>query len=286
MSAVMQHAEKQPPPSTIQAQAGLAAIKARQQATWASGDYAVVGSTLQIVGESLCEAVDLRAGQKVLDVAAGNGNATLAAARRYADVVSTDYVGSLLELGRTRAAAEGHAIEFREADAENLPFRDAAFDVVLSTYGVMFTPDQKRAAAELARVCRSGGKIGLANWTPEGFIGQLFRLMAKHIAPPPGLDSPLLWGTEDRLAELLGAHTSAVSITRREFMFRYRSPMHWIDIFRTFYGPVHKAFLALDGERQIALESDLVELIARFDRSTGRDIVVPAEYLEVVITRR
>ena len=153
----------------------LAAVKSRQQAAWATGNYAVVGTTLQIVGEDLCEALDLRSGARVLDVAAGNGNATLAAARRWCEVTSPDYVGSLLEAGRARAAAEGHSIKFQEADAEKLPFADASFDVVLSTFGVMFTPDQDKAAAEMARVCKSGGKIGLANWTPESFIGHAHR---------------------------------------------------------------------------------------------------------------
>ena len=182
----------------------LAALKTRQHGAWSSGDYAVVGTTLQIVGEELCEALDLHAGQKVLDVAAGNGNATLAAARRWCDVVSTDYVPSLLERGRLRAAADGLSIEFKEADAEALPFADGSFDAVVSTFGVMFTPDQDKAAAELLRVCRSGGKIGLANWTPEGFIGQLFKTLGKYLPPPPGAKSPALWGTRARIAEMFG----------------------------------------------------------------------------------
>ena len=172
----------------------LGAVKTRQQAAWSTGDYAVVGTTLQIVGESLCEALDLRAGARVLDVAAGNGNATLAAARRWCDVTSTDYVPSLLEAGRRRAEAEGHLVTFREADAESLPFDDGAFDVVLSTFGVMFTPDQEQAARELARVCRPGGRIGLANWTPDGFVGQLFKLIGRYVPPPAGLSSPVAVG--------------------------------------------------------------------------------------------
>src|SRR5512139_4028691 len=206
----------------------LTAVKAKQQATWASGDYAIVGTTMQIVGEMLCEAVDLRSDQRVLDVAAGNGNATLAAARRFAHVMSTDYVGTLLERGRERAKADRLDVTFREADAENLPFPDASFDVVLSTFGVMFTANQERAAAELLRVCRPGGKIGLANWTPEGFIGQLFRTIGKHVPPPAGVKPPALWGTEQRLRELFGAGISELTIKRRIFVFRYRSAEHWL----------------------------------------------------------
>jgi SAM-dependent methyltransferase len=263
----------------------LAAVKARQRATWSSGDYAVVGTTLQIVGESLCEALDLRAGQRVLDVAAGNGNASLAAARRWCEVVSTDYVPALLERGRDRANAERLAIEFREADAEALPFDDGAFDVVVSTFGAMFAPNARRVAAELLRVCRPGGRIGMANWTPEGFIGQLFRTMGRHVPPPAGVESPALWGTEARLKELFGAH-GTILVNRPRFVFRYRSPAHWLDVFRTTYGPVHKAFAALDGPAQKALADDLLELIGRFNRADDGTMVVPSEYLEVVVARR
>lgn len=263
----------------------LAALKARQQGAWASGDYAIVGTTLQIVGETLCEALDLRAGQRVLDVAAGNGNATLAAARRWADVTSTDYVPALLERGRTRAKAEGLNVNFQPADAEALPFPDAGFDVVLSTFGVMFTPDQDKAAAELVRVCRQGGKIGLANWTPDGFIGQLFKTIGQHIPPAAGVKGPALWGTEARLDELFGAQGKIVA-TPRNFTFRYLSPAHWMEVFRTWYGPVHKAFAALPAERQAVLERDLLALINRFNAAEDGTMVVPSTYLEVVITRR
>ena len=231
--------------TAVAATPDLAAVKARQQATWASGDYAVVGTTLQIVGETLCEAVDLRSGQRVLDVAAGNGNATLAAARRFADVVSTDYVGALLERGRKRAEAEGLPVEFREADAENLPFPDAGFDAVLSTFGVMFTANHARAASELVRVCRPGGKIGLANWTPESFIGNLLKTVVKFVPPPPGVKSPVMWGKKDYLAEMFGPDV-AIATQSRHFTFRYKSPAHFLDVFRTFYGPTHKAFGAID----------------------------------------
>src|SRR5215831_2127321 len=242
----------------------LASLKIRQQAAWSSGNYAVVGTTLQIVGEQLCETLDLRAGSKVLDVAAGNGNVTLAAARRWCDVTSTDYVPALLERGRERAAAEHLSIEFRVADAEALPFQDSTFDVVVSTFGVMFTPDQDKAASELARVCSSGGKIGLANWTPQGFIGQLFKTIGKHLPPPAGVKSPALWGTRARIDEMFGEQASRIHTAPRMFVFRYRSPRHWLDVFKTFYGPMLKAFAALDARAQAAL----------------------SEYLEVVITKR
>jgi ubiquinone/menaquinone biosynthesis C-methylase UbiE len=263
----------------------LAAVKTRQQAAWSTGNYAVVGTTLQIVGENLCEALDLRAGSRVLDVAAGNGNATLAAARRWCEVTSTDYVSSLLESGRARAQAEGHAIQFQEADAENLPFPDASFDMVMSTFGVMFTPNQEKAASELARVCKPGGKIGLANWTPESFIGQVFKTIGKYIPPPTGVKSPALWGTKARLDELFGKIAQEIRTTSREFAFRYRSPAHWIDVFRTYYGPMNKTFVALDTEKQAAFTQDLLTLMESHNRSGDRTLVLPSEYLEVVIER-
>lgn len=261
------------------------ALKARQQAAWTSGDYALIGTTLQIVGEELCEALDLRSGQKVLDVAAGNGNASLAAARRWCDVLSTDYVPALLERGRERAAGERLPIEFREADAEALPFADESFDAVVSTFGVMFTPDQERAAAQMLRVCRRGGKIGLANWTPEGFIGQVFKTLGKHLPPPAGVKSPALWGTPARIAELFDTKTTSVRWAKRDFAFRYRSPEHWLEVFKTWYGPVLKAFAALEPAAQAALKADLIALIDRFNRSGDATMVVPSEYLEIVITR-
>jgi len=263
-----------------------AAVKTRQQAIWASGDYAVIGATLQIVGEALCEAMDLRAGQKVLDVAAGNGNVTLAAARRWCDVTSTDYVPALLERGRARSNAEGLPAEFREADAEALPFKDASFDCVVSTFGVMFTPNQDKAAAEMLRVCRSGGKIGMANWTPDGFIGQLFKIVGKYMSPPAGVKSPILWGTPARLNELFGAEASVVEAPARNFVFRYRSAEHWVDVFKSYYGPVHKTFSALPIDRQAALLADITALIARLNMARDGTMVVPAEYLEAVIVKR
>ena len=271
------------PPSTPP---DLSAVKAKQQAAWSAGDYAIIGRTLQIVGENLCEAVNLRAGERVLDVASGNGNATLAAARHFAEVTSTDYVPSLLERGRARAEAEGLQVTFREADAEALPFADSTFDVVLSTFGVMFTPDQARAAREMLRVCRPGGRIGLANWTPGSFIGELFKVLGRYLPPAAGLRSPALWGTEERLKELFSDAEASIQATPRIFNFRYRSPAHWMEVFRTFYGPVNRAFLALDTPRQDELERDILNLLSRFDRGGAAGLVVPSEYLEVVVTRR
>lgn len=252
--------------ASIPAATDLDAVKSRQQMAWGSGDYAVVGTTLQIVGEALCEAVDIRSNQRVLDVAAGNGNATLAAARRFAHVVSTDYVGALLERGRERAEADRLPVTFREADAENLPFDDASFDVVLSTFGVMFTPNQERAASELLRVCRPGGKIGLANWTPEGFIGRLFKIIGKYVPPAPGVKPASLWGTRAHLDHLFGAG-AAVAAESRYFVFRYKSREHWLEVFRTYYGPVLKAFAAIEPPAQAALEADLYALLDEFNRA-------------------
>jgi ubiquinone/menaquinone biosynthesis C-methylase UbiE len=261
------------------------AIKARQQAMWASGDFGVIGVTLQIVGESLAEAADVRSRHAVLDVAAGNGNATLAAARRFATVVSTDYVPALLEGGRRRAEADGfRTVTFEVADAEALPYADASFDIVLSAFGMMFAPDHRRAASEALRVCRRGGRIGLANWTPEGFIGQLLRLVAKYAPPAPGVQSPVLWGTGAHVRDLF-AGAAAIRHTTRTFAFRYQAPEHWVEVFRAFYGPTHTAFRALDTGGQQALEADLLTLLRAFDVGGPDGLVVPAEYLETVITK-
>ena len=263
----------------------LRAIKARQQAMWASGDFAVIGTTLQVVGELLSEAADIRGGHDVLDVAAGNGNATLAAARRFAAVTSTDYVPALLEAGRRRAESEGLTdVTFEVADAEALPYSDAQFDIVLSTFGVMFAPDHERAAGELIRVCKSRGRIGLASWMPDGFIGQLLRLVGRYVPPAPGVQSPVLWGTEGHIQELF-AGVSGVRHTARTFAFRYKSAAHWVDVFRRFYGPTHTAFLALDPDGQRALETDLLSLLHSKDIGGGDGLVVPADYLETVITK-
>ena len=228
--------------------------------------------------------MDLRAGERVLDVAAGNGNATLAAARRMAAVTSTDYVEALLQRGQLRAEAEGADVTFQWADAEALPFPDASFDVVLSTFGVMFTPDQPRSAGQMLRVCRPGGRIGMASWTPGGFIGDLFRTVGRHVPPVPGIASPLLWGTEAH-AEVLFSGAARIEHSVRTFMFRYRSAEHFVDVFRRYYGPVHKAFASLEPAQQDALEADLLALLKGWDRGRGSGLVVPGEYLETVITR-
>jgi ubiquinone/menaquinone biosynthesis C-methylase UbiE len=263
----------------------FAAIKTRQQAAWASGDYAVVGTTLQIVGENLCEALDLAAGSHVIDVAAGNGNATLAAARRFCTVVSTDYVSALLDKGRERAAAERLAVDFRVADAEALPFADGEFDVAVSVFGSMFTPEHARAAAEMARVVRAGGKIGLASWTPDSFIGQVFKTIGQYVPPAPGLKSPALWGSEEHLRAIFGDAAAGMSTVRKAFVFRYRSADHFLDVFKRYYGPVHKTFAALPQDKQQGLEADLRALMAKFARP-GETLVLPSDYLEAVIVKR
>ncbi len=273
-------------PAASATQPDFTAVKTRQRAAWSSGDYAVVGTTLQIVGEALCEALDLRSTQRVLDVAAGNGNVTLAAARRWCDVVSTDYVEALLTRGRERAAAERLNVEFREADVEALPFGNGSFDVVVSTFGCMFAPNPKQTAIEMLRVCKSGGKVGMANWTPEGFIGQLFKTIGKHVPPPAGIESPALWGSRQRIQDLFGAQAAKVEVVSRHFTFRYRSPEHWLEIFKTYYGPVLKAFAALDAAKQPALADDLLALIANVNRAKDGTLVAPSEYLEVVIPKK
>ncbi len=274
------------PPAAVKPGPDLDAIKGRQRSAWGSGNYALVGTTLQIVGEELAEAMDLRPGQKVLDVAAGNGNVTLAAARRWCDVTSTDYVDTLLDKGRTRAEAEGLPVTFMNADAEALPFGDGAFDAVVSTFGVMFTPNQERAAAEMVRVCRPGGRIGLTNWTPDGFIGQMFKIIGKYLPPAEGLKSPALWGTRERLEELFAGKAGAIAIAQRNFNFRYHSAQHFIDVFRNYYGPMLKAFEALDAKGREALAGDLTDLIERLNISGGSTMVLPSKYIEVVIDRR
>jgi SAM-dependent methyltransferase len=269
--------------STLNAE-DLSAIKTRQQATWSSGDYARIGTTLQIVGESLCEAVDLAAGWRVLDVAAGNGNASLAAARRGCEVTATDYVPELLEAAARRAEAEGLPVRTQVADAEDLPCDTGQWDAVLSTFGVMFTPNPDKAAAELLRVCRPGGRIGLANWTPEGFIGQLFKIVGAHVPPPAGVPSPLAWGTESRLNELLGSGAK-VEVNRRHFVFRYRSAEDFFSTFITYYGPTLRAWGALDDAGKESFKTQLVALANEHDRSTAGTLSVPSEYVEVVAYR-
>jgi ubiquinone/menaquinone biosynthesis C-methylase UbiE len=260
-----------------------AAIKQKQKGIWAAGDYAVIGTTLQIVGERLCEAIDLCAGERVLDVAAGNGNATLAAARRYALVTSTDYVGALLDRGRERAEAERLTVTFEEADVEALPFKDGSFDAVVSTFGVMFAPNQEKSASEMSRVTRKGGRIGHASWTPESFIGKLFKKIGKHVPPPAGVRAPSLWGSEEHMKALFPRH--ALEATREIFNFRYKSPEHWLEVFRTYYGPTNKAFAALDENGQAALEADILELAHQMNRGGKDSMIVPGEYLQAVLTK-
>jgi len=261
------------------------AIKQRQQATWASGDYSIIGTTLQIVAESLAEAADVRAGGDVLDVAAGNGNATLAAARRFANVTSTDYVPALLDKAHQRALAEGQRIQFQVADAEQLPFDAGSFDVVLSTFGAMFSPDHARCAQEMLRVLRQGGRIGLASWTPQGFIGRLFKIIGAHVPPPAGVKSPALWGTEPHIVELFGSRAVEIRCERRLFNFRYRSAAHWLQVFRDYYGPTLRAFAALDAAGQQSLEREITMLLDELNTAGQASLVVPSEYLEVVITK-
>jgi SAM-dependent methyltransferase len=257
-------------------------IKQRQQAAWASGDYAAVGSRIALVAELLCEAVDLRAGQRVLDVACGNGNAALAAARRFCSVTGVDYVPGLLDRARRRARAEGLEVEFEEADAENLPFPDDSFDVVLSTCGAMFAPDQERTAAELLRVCRPGGRIGMVNWTPDSYVGELFRTIGRYVPPPPGLKPPVLWGDQERLRELFGPEVS-ISAPRRSLHWRFPSAEHQAEYFGTFYGPTHKAIAAVGADRAAALKAEMVAAAERFDISDDATLVLRMDYLEAVI---
>jgi SAM-dependent methyltransferase len=270
--------------TTMDTKPDLAAVKQRQQQAWASGDFAVVASRIVIVAEQLCETADLHAGWHVLDVATGSGNAAIAAARLGCSVVGVDYVPSLLERGRERAEAEGLPVVFAEGDAEALPYADDSFDAVVSVFGSMFAPDHERAAAELMRVSRPGGTIALASWTPDGFIGELFRTVAAHVPPPAGVQSPMLWGTEAHLRSLFGDGIASLEVDERIFTWRFSSAEEFVAFFRTWYGPTFKAFAALEGDAQDALEQDLVELARRWDRLGGGSgsIAIPAAYIEAV----
>jgi SAM-dependent methyltransferase len=264
----------------------FAAVKSRQQATWASGDFAVVAARIVFQAEHLCETADLQAGWDVLDVATGSGNAALAAARRGCGAVGVDYVPALLECGRVRAATEHLDVEFVEGDAENLPFADASFDAVVSIYGAMFAPDHRRAAAELARVCRPGGRIALASWTPDGFIGETFRVFSRYLPPPPGLQPPVRWGDRDYLDSLFRGTAVSITSYRRTAVFRYRSAEENVHFFRSYYGPTLRAFESLDPPRREALRDDLLDLARRYDRNGGAGpIAITADYLETVIVR-
>ena len=263
----------------------LGALKVQQQSAWTDGDYGRIGVTLQPVGETLAETLALRPGEAVLDVAAGNGNFSLAAARRHARTTSIDFVSRLLSQGRARAEAEGLKIRFRLADAEDLPFADRSFDVTGSVFGVMFTTDPRRAASELLRVTRPGGRIGLANWTPDSFVGRLFETIGRHVPPPPLLPSPSAWGIRERLDELFGASSRSIEIRPRCFVFRDHSPAVWIERFRRDYGPMKRAFESLEPETSREFAEDIEALIAGFDRGDGV-MVVPSAYVEVVATLR
>ena len=272
--------------STITVTPDLPAITVRQQRTWASGDYSAVAGRIPVISERLCDAADLRSGSRVLDIAGGDGNTAIAAARCGCEVVSVDYVPSLQERGRARAASEGFAVDFVAGDAQDLPFADASFDAVISVVGVMFAADQRRAADEMLRVCRAGGTIAVANWTPDGFIGGLFRTIGAHVPPPAGLAPPPLWGTEDHVRDLIGHGVRDLETRRREYTFRFDSPGHFTAFFREYYGPALMAFAALDEDGQESLASDIDALVRRFDRLGGDGpVAIPAEYLEVVATR-
>jgi SAM-dependent methyltransferase len=264
----------------------LTAIKGRQQKAWSTGDYGKVGVTLLMMGEQLAEAANLKPGHKVLDVASGNGNASLAAARRFCDVTGIDYVPMLLDEARNRAEAEGLEIDLLEGDAEDLPFEDASFDAVLSTLGVMFAPDQEKAAGELLRVVKPGGTIGMANWVPDGYVADLFRTIGRYVPPPAGLKPPFRWGTEEGLDELLDGGIGSLQTRRCTFVWRFPSVRHHVEFMRTYYGPLNKAFGALDEEGQSALERDLISLAERYNRSENGTAVLHADYLEAVVTRR
>lgn len=259
-------------------------VKQRQQAAWAAGDYAAVGTRLLLTAELLCEAVDLRAGERVLDVACGNGNAALAAARRFCQVVGVDYVPALLDRARLRAGAEGLEVSFQEADAEALPFPDASFDAVLSTCGAMFAPDQEQTAAELLRVCRPGGRIGMVNWTPDSYVAELFRAIGRHVPPPPGLRPPVLWGDEARLRELFGPEVR-ISAPRRSFLWRFPSAEYQAEFFASFYGPTNRALATLEPDRAAALRSEMVETVRRFDVAHDGTLVLRMDYLQAVIDK-
>jgi len=260
------------------------AIKARQQKTWASGDYHIIAALIVPISERLCDTVDLRANQRVLDVATGSGNTAIAAARRLSSVTGMDYEPTLLGRARARAAAEGFTIDFQEGDSEQLPAASGAYDVVLSTLGVMFSPNQAQAARELLRVCRPGGTIGLANWTPEGWIGDMLRTVGRHVAPPAGLQPVTRWGTESGIRELLGDGATSIQTNRVNFVWRFASAQQYLDLFRLYYGPTVKAFEALDESGRQALADDLLATLARYAESSDGTLKVPAEYLEVVAT--
>jgi SAM-dependent methyltransferase len=264
----------------------LQAVTQVQQQVWSEGDFAKIGAAAQGVAENLCEAIDLLPGRRVLDVACGAGNGAIAAARRNAEAIGLDYVPALLERARERAAAEGFDIEFIEGDAQALPFDDGSFDYVISTFGAMFAPDQEKTASELLRVCKSGGKIGMANWPPRGVVGGgFFKVMAQHAPPPPGVPPPILWGTEERLRELFGDGIAELTVDTKFWNFRYHSPEAWLEFFRQFFGPMVTAFQRVGDDGAEALEKDLLEVMRSANRAGDAALVAPAEYAEVVAVR-
>lgn len=260
-------------------------ITERQQATWATGDFNEIARQVMSVSEALCQSVDPHAGQRVLDVACGSGNAALVAARRYCEVTGIDYVPALVERAKMRATAEGVKIDFRVGDAQALPFPDASFDVVLSVFGVMFAPDQKKAASELLRVCRPGGRIGLCSWMPEGMASDFFATLARFVPPPPGVEPPVRWGMDSGLAELLGAGTSSIKSKQRTVFQYFRSLDHAIDVFRTYFGPTSRAFQMLDAGGQEDLRKGIEDVFRRYNRSTDGTVVLEAQYLQAIATR-
>ena len=257
----------------------------RLNASWSCADYARIGVTLQITGEELAEAADFKPGSHILDVAAGNGNATLAVARRFCEVTSTDYVRPLLDKGRARVEAEGLEADFRIADAQDLPFADNRFDGVISTFGAMFAPDQQATASELLRVCKPGGKIALASWTPQGFVGRLCALTGRHMSAAPGFQAPANWGREEWIREHFEPHASELRIRRKRFNFRYHSPEHYVDVFRTHYGLTRKAFEKVGPEGEKALHDDMCDLCREFDIATDGTLCAVSDYAEVVIVK-
>jgi ubiquinone/menaquinone biosynthesis C-methylase UbiE len=274
-------------PSVTPIHPDLAAVKARQQMTWASGDFSMVASRIVLSSERLADAAELRAGSSVLDVACGSGNATIAAARHGTHAVGVDYVPQLLDDARVRAAAEGLDVEFHVGDAEALPVGDSSFDAVLSVFGTMFAPDHQRTVDEIVRVAKPGATVALASWTSDGFLGEMFGVITSHVPPPAGVRSPMLWGREDHLVDLFGPAVADIRSSRQTQMFRYRSADEFVDFFRRWYGPTVKAFEALDDARQVELFADLAYLAQRWDRhADGGSIAIPGEYLETVITLR
>lgn len=264
----------------------MQALREAGQKTWSEGDFAVVAAIVMMVSEELVEALEVVPGERVLDVACGSGNAALAAARRsWGGVTGVDFVPALLARARERAAAERLEIEFVEGDAADLPFAEAEFDVVSSVFGAMFAPDQAQAAAELLRVCKPGGRIGMANWVPDGPVSQLFAIVAKHAPPPPGFTPPVLWGTEEKVRELLGPGLTDLKMERRVSRQPFRSIDHYLEIFRSYFGPIKMAFDRVGVDGEAALEADLREQLEKCNTAGDRAFVLEPEYLQVIATR-